>query len=278
MFAWKPAPIQVSWLGYLASTGVPGMDYLLADPISLPDTNRKHFTEVIWHLPETANCLTPPTSNPRLPITPTPALRNGYITFGCFQNLSKINDTVLAVWARILRAMPTARLRLQIKQLTTENERIHLFQRVANAGIAPENVHIAGVIPGREAYLATHAEVDIILDTFPCPGITTTCEALWMGVPTLTLAGNTLLSRQGASLLSCVGLTDWIANDVNDYVARAIMHAGNISELAQLRAGLRERALSSPLFDAPRFANNLREAFLGMWQLRMANNSDTSID
>jgi len=266
MFAWKPAPVQVSWLGYLASTGVPGIDYVLADPVSVPESNRQHFTETIWHLPDTVNCLTPPTSSPGLAITPPPVLRNNYITFGCFQNLTKINDAVLAVWGKILQVLPEAKLRLQIRQMESTVAREHLQKRLSNAGIAPERVYLGGAIVSREDYLATHAQVDIILDTFPCPGITTTCEALWMGVPTITLAGNTLLSRQGASLLSCVGLTDWVASDKNDYVARALAQAGDIYKLTQLRTDLRQKVLASPLFDAPRFSLRFEEALQNMWQ------------
>jgi protein O-GlcNAc transferase len=127
-------------------------------------------------------------------------------------------------------------------------------------------VTLAGAISSREDYLATHAAVDIILDSFPCPGITTTCEALWMGVPTVTLAGNTMLSRQGASLLTCAGLEKWIADSEQNYIALAIAHASDIDRLAQLRAGLRQRVLASPLFNAPRFALNLEDALHGMWQ------------
>ena len=127
---------------------------------------------------------------------------------------------------------------------------------------------MVGVLP-RDEYLAAHAGVDIILDTFPYPGATTTCEALWMGVPTLTLAGDTLVSRQGASLLACVGLDDWVAGDVDDYVARALAHAADIDGLAALRSGLRQKVLASPLFDGARFARNLEAALEGMWDKAM---------
>ncbi len=266
VFAWKPAPVQATWLGYWASTGVPAIDYLLADPISVPESHRTHFTETVWYLPDTRLCFTPPEkTGSKLAISPPPALQKGYLTFGCFQNLTKVNDDVLALWGRIFDALPRARLRLQTKQLCYLGEREHLLQRLASVGIAPERVTLEGPIP-REDYLAAHAEVDIILDTFPYPGGTTTCEALWMGVPTVTLAGDTLLGRQGASLLTCVGLEEWIANNKEEYVALAVGHAADVNRLAQLRAGLRQKALASPLFDAPRFSRNLEDALLGMWQ------------
>jgi predicted O-linked N-acetylglucosamine transferase (SPINDLY family) len=139
-----------------------------------------------------------------------------------------------------------------------------MADRLSRSGIVPERLAMVGVVP-RDEYLATHAGVDIILDTFPYPGATTTCEALWMGVPTLTLAGDTLVSRQGASLLRCVGLDDWVASDVDDYVARALAHAADVDGLAALRSELRQRALASPLFDAARFARNFEAALEGMW-------------
>ncbi len=270
VFAWKPAPVQVSWLGYFASTGVPGVDYLLADPISVPESHREQFTETVWYLPDTRLCFTPP--EPSTALTPPPSVRKGFITFGCFQNVSKINDEVVDLWARILQSLPEARLRLQSKQMDCSAAREKLLRRLAQAGIAQRRVAIEGPM-SRESYLAAHAEVDIILDTFPYPGGTTTCEALWMGVPTLTLAGDTMLSRQGASMLACAGLEEWIARSEDEYVARALFLAADVSRLAQLRLGLREQVFASPLFDARRFAVHLEDALYGMWQHSHALNS-----
>lgn len=269
IFAWKPAPVQVSWLGYFASTGVPGMDYLLADPVSVPEAHRAHFSEKVWHLPDTRLCFTSPTKAEDFLPAPLPARRNGHVTFGCFQNLAKINDSVLSVWGRIFHALPQARLRVQNKQMGNTTERAHLQQRLQKAGIGADRVTMHGAVD-RLTYLAAHAEVDIILDTFPYPGGTTTCEALWMGVPTLTLARDRLLSRQGASLLACVGLEDWIADNAEEYLTRALAHAANLDQLAQLRSDLRQKVLASPLFDAPRFARNLEEALLGMWRQKIS--------
>ena len=273
LFAWKPAPVQVSWLGYFASTGVPGIDYLLADPISVPESQREQFTETIWYLPDTRLCFTAPATDAQQALKPPPAAQNGFITFGCFQNVRKISDDVLAVWGTILQALPQARLRLQNKQMNSDAAREQLAQRLARVGIGQDRVTLEGPI-SREAYLAAHAEVDIILDTFPYPGGTTTCEALWMGVPTLTLAGDTMLARQGASMLTCAGLGEWVANDKSDYVAQALSFAKDVDRLAQLRAGLREQVLASPLFDAPRFARHLEDALQGMWQHKMSGASE----
>lgn len=265
IFAWKPAPVQVSWLGYFASTGVPGIDYLIADPVSVPESHRAHFSETVWYLPDTRLCFTPPTPVGEQIPAPLPALRNGHVTFGCFQNLAKINDAVLALWGRIFQALPQARLRLQNRQMGSAPERALLLQRLEQAGIAADRISLHGAVD-RPAYLAAHAEVDIILDTFPYPGGTTTCEALWMGVPTLTLAGDRLLARQGASMMACAGLPDWIAQNEEDYLARAQALASNLHQLAQLRSALRQQVLASPLFNSPRFALQLENALLGMWQ------------
>jgi protein O-GlcNAc transferase len=264
VFAWRPAPLQVSWLGYFATTGLPTIDFLLADSKSVPRSLREQFTETIWCLPDTRLCFTPPGDDARLQPTPLPAARNGYVTFASFQNPIKLNDRVLAVWGRILSALPDSRLRLLHRQMQSAAAQDLLRDRLQRLGIAPERLTLVGHVP-REEYLLAHADVDIILDTFPYPGATTTCEALWMGVPTVTLAGDTMISRQGASLLACAGLADWIAGNVDDYVARALAHTADIDRLTHLRSSLRQRVLASPLFDAARFAQNLEAALQGMW-------------
>ncbi len=265
VFAWKPAPIQVAWLGYFASTGLTEMDYLIADHVGVPEENRAHFTEQLWYLPETRLCFSPPDTE--LPVAPLPALINGFVTFGCFQNLSKVSEAVLSTWVDALNAVPESQLRWQCKQFEDAPVAEQVRLRFQHLGISSERISLRGGT-SRETYLAVHGEVDMMLDTFPYPGGTTTCEALWMGVPTLTLAGDTLLSRQGASMLTAAGLPDWIADSREDFVAKAVTLSGDIDGLAGLRAGLREQVRVSPLFDAPRFAHNLEEALWGMWQAR----------
>ena len=265
IFAWKPAPVQASWLGYFASTGMAEMDYLVADPVSVPESNQVHFTEEIWNLPETRFCFTPPAVDMELGVSQLPALRNGCITFGCFQNLAKLNDDMLTLWGRIFQQLPKARLRLQNAHFNSPGMQEDLRCRLTAKGITPERITLEKGAP-RAEYLAAHADIDIILDTFPFGGGTTTCEALWMGVPTVTLAGNTMVGRQGASMLSCAGLADWIADDAEDYVAKTVDHASDFEKLARLRAGLRKQVLASPLFDGPRFARNFETALWGMWQ------------
>lgn len=262
VLAWKPAPLQISWLGYFATTGMAEVDYFIADRTGVPDAARQQFTEAIYYLPDTRLCFTPPQS--ALPVSLLPARGNGHVTLGCFQSLPKVGDEVLSTWGKILAAIPTARLRMQCPQLGEAAQVTRLIERLQAQGIDPARVSMHGMMP-REAYLSAHAEVDFILDTFPYPGGTTTCEALWMGVPTLTLAGDSLLARQGASLLTAAGLESWVTSSTEEYIAKAIALANDAIKLADLRAILRAQTLSSALFDAPRFAQHFAAALECMW-------------
>lgn len=264
LFAWKPAPLQASWLGYFATTGVAEISYLLTSEVAVPQTQHADFTENVWYLPDIWLCFTPPKLE--LPVTTLPALQNGFLTLGCFQRMDKISDAALGAWGRILTRLPKSRLRLACKQLGDAAVASRLMQRLQLNGINPTQVELQGAAGTREEYLARYAEVDIMLDTFPYPGVTTTCEALWMGVPTLTLAGNTLLSRQGAGILIPAGLRDWVATNEIEYVEKALQLTSNFTKLAELRAGLRAQVLASPVFDAPRFARNFEAALWALWR------------
>lgn len=264
IFAWKPAPVQATWLGYFATTGVAEMDYLLADEASVPESQRGHFTETVWYLPDTKQCLTQPKAD--LPIAPLPALKNGYVTFGCFQRLTKVGDAGLMAWAEILNGLPDSRLRLAGKELEDPAVVEQFVERLKRCGIDPERVLLHGAAASWETYMTRYGEVDVLLDTFPYTGTTTTSEALWMGVPTLTLAGDTFLARFGTSVLVAAGLQECVATSVADYIARAISLAGDLPRLSALRVGLREQVRTSPLFDARRFAGNFESALWGMWQ------------
>lgn len=263
VLAWKPAPVQASWLGYFATTGLDEIDYYLADETSVPPAHRAHFTETVWYLPDTRLCFTPPEVD--VAVAPLPALGNGFITFGSFQNLAKLSERTLALWGRVLAAVPQARLRLQSVQLTNAGMREMLLRRLADVGVAAERIALHGTMT-RDAYLRAHGEVDFILDTTPFPGGTTTCEALWMGVPTLTLAGDRLIARQGASLMRAAGLPQWVAEDEETFVAKAVDFARDLGDLARLRAELRPRLPATPLFDARRFATHLEDALWQMWR------------
>ena len=263
VFAWRAAPIQVTWLGYWASTGVTEIDYILVDEVSVPPREASHFSEKPWYLPHTRLCFTPPTGIEDLLPSAPPALSNGFVTFGSFQKLDKLSDETLQAWAAVLNRLPLARLRLQSRPLGYTESIKSLQARLAAANINLARVDLVGGMP-RDQYLLAYSEVDIVLDTFPFPGGTTTAEALWMGVPTLTLAGTTLMGRQGESMLGCLGMTDWVAHSTTEYVESAVKKASDLEGLTALRATLREAALLSPLFDAAAFARNLTSAFCEM--------------
>lgn len=261
MFAWKPAPIQATWLGYLATTGVAAIDYIIGDPWTLPESEAANFTEKIWHLPETYLCFRPGID---LPLSAPPAVANGYVTFGCFNNLSKMNDAVVALWARILLQVPGSRLFLKTTQLAQRKTCESVTERFAAHGIEAKRLILEGPSP-RTELLSTYRRVDIAFDPFPYPGITTTIEALWMGVPVLTMAGSRFLSRQGIGIMMNAGLPEWIASASDDYATKAVAHATNLERLIRLRSGLRQQLLTSPLLDAPRFARHFETALREMW-------------
>lgn len=263
VFAWRPAPVQVSWLGYWASTGVAEMDYILVDKTSVHEDEAKFYSETLWFLPDTRLCFSPPITQQPVAVNGLPALHKGYVTYASYQALNKISDATLMLWARVLEKVPTARLRMHGIPLTHEATVADVKRRLALANLDVDRVDLVGRVR-REEYLRSYAEVDMVLDTFPYPGGTTTAEALWMGVPTLTLTGNTLLARQGESMLHCVGLHDWVARSEQDYVRKALDKTADLDRLAGLRAGLRAKALASSLFDGTRFARNLEDALEGM--------------
>jgi len=267
MFAWRPAPVQVSWLGYFATTGLAEIDYVLADPHVVPPGEETQYVERIWRLPDCYLCFTLP--DEATPVSPLPALANGYLTFGCFNNHKKLNDGVIAVWSRVLRAVPSARLLLKNHQLSEAMIRRDTLARFAAHGIGPDRLMLEGPSP-RDRYFAAYHRVDFALDPFPYPGGTTSVEGLWMGVPVLGRRGDRFLAHLGEMVLKTVGLPEWIATDDDDYVARAVALASDLPALAALRAGLRERVVRSPLCDALRFAGHLTTAFEQMWEARHA--------
>ncbi len=266
MFAWRPAPLQVSWLGYFATTGLSEIDYLLADPHVVPPNEEAQYTERIWRLPDSYLCFTLP-SEP-VAVAPLPALANGYVTFGCLNNHKKLNDGVITVWSRILREVSHSRLLLKNHQLGEPSIVRETSSRFAAHGIDETRLLLEGP-SAREQYFSTYHRVDLALDPFPYPGGTTSVEGLWMGVPVLTRHGDRFLSHLGELVLKTVGLTDWIAADTEDYVARAVAAAADLPALAVLRAGLRERIERSPLCDAPRFAAHWMTAIEQMWQTKL---------
>jgi protein O-GlcNAc transferase len=273
VFAWKPAPVQLTWLGLPATTGLAEMDYVLGDPHAIPAEHESHFSEAVWRMPDSCLCLTVPASP--VNVAPLPALSTGYVTFGSFNNLTKMNDAVVAVWARILKSVPNSRLLLKTAQLGEASICTRTLRRFAACGIAPDQLKLSRTLASRDDHLAAYNKVDIALDTFPYPGVTTSVEALWMGVPVLSMLGDRFISRTAGSIAHNAGLPDWVAADEDDYVAKAVAFASDLERLAVLRAGLRQQVLASPLFDAPRFARHFEDALWGMWQRHQTKPADS---
>jgi predicted O-linked N-acetylglucosamine transferase (SPINDLY family) len=264
LFAWKPAPIQISWLGYLASTGVEAIDYILSDPYSILPQDEQNYSERIWRMPDSCICFTAtdPATNAETP----PLLNQGFVTFGSFNNLTKMTDSVVATWARILRNVPGSKLLIKASQLNEPILRNRTLHRFGEQGIGADRLILAETTPSRAEHLSMYNKVDIALDTFPYPGVTTSVEALSMGIPVLTLRGDGILARAGESICMNAGLAEWIAADEEDYVRKAQSFAQQTTELLQLRKHLREQVLESPLFDSTRFATNYEEALWQMWE------------
>jgi protein O-GlcNAc transferase len=273
VFAWRPAPVQVSWLGYFATTGMAEMDYLLADPHVAPPGEEGEFTETLWRMPDSYLCFTEPRED--VSVTPLSALSNGYVTFGCFNNLAKMTDAVVALWSRVLKAVPDSRLSLKTKQLDDAAVRARTLARFAAHGISAERISMSGT-GTRLAMLEAYQHVDIALDPFPYPGGTTSMEALWMAVPIVTRRGTHFLSHLGESILHNAGLPDWIASDDDDYVAIARSFASDVDALAALRGRLRQQVVNSPLYDARRFARHFEDAVWGMWHDKSTKLAESS--
>jgi len=270
VFSYKPAPVQISWLGVPMTTGVPEIDYVLGDPHALPQEFENQFTEAVWRLPESYLCFTPPDS--LIEVGALPALSNGYLTFASFNNLSKMNNRVVEVWSNVLKALPTAKLLLKANQLSDPNVSLQTKKRFSDHGVKADRLLFKTVLNTREEHLAIYNEVDIALDTFPYPGVTTSVEANWMGVPVLALKGGSFLSATATSIANNIGLGDWVASDVRDYVNKAVEFASDLDRLALLRSSLRNRVSRSALFDSPRFAKNFGDALFRMWSQHLEKN------
>ncbi len=263
VFARKPVPIQISWLGYLATTGLSTMDYKIGDYYTDPPGKTEQFyTEKLLRLPESFLCYLPDKDSPD--VEPLPALSKGHITFGSFNNFAKVTSEVFTLWANILNELPDARLILKGKSFhdkSTCNYAINVFTR---KGVSAERVILQSSDPAPK-HLESYNLVDIGLDTFPFNGAATTCEALWMGAPVITVAGTAYYSRVGVSLLSNVGLSELVAKTYDEYISMAVDLANDLKKLQSLRESLRDMMRRSPLCDAKRFTENLEMSYRQIW-------------
>lgn len=265
IFARKPAPVQVTWIGYPNTTGLDAMDYRLTDFITDPpgQTEAWHSEELV-RLPKTFSCYGPAADSPA--VGPLPALANGYITFGCFNNFRKVSEPTLELWARLLREMPTARLLLKSQGLGNPKTVRRLLDQFVRAGVAAERITLNGSRVPKELHLGMYHQVDICLDPFPYNGTTTTCDALWMGLPVVTLAGATHVARVGVSLVTHLGFPGWAVATPEAYLAKCRELADDLPGLAALRLQLREQMRASPLCDARQFVSHLEAAYRTMWR------------
>jgi predicted O-linked N-acetylglucosamine transferase (SPINDLY family) len=267
MFALKPAPVQVSYLGYPNTTGLAAIDYRLTDAWADPPglTDRWH-TEQLIRLPGGFLSYTPPANLPD--VAPLPAASNGFVTFGSYNNFAKTSQSTIALWTAVLDAVPNSRLLLKASFLDDPGTAAEIIALFAAAGSDPQRITLRGRTRGHLDHIRSYGALDIALDPHPYNGTTTTCEALWMGVPVLTLAGDRHSSRVGTSILTAAGLDDFIAVSPEDYVARARSLSSDLQGLASLRLRLREQVAASPLADPKRLARAIEAAYLRLWRLR----------
>jgi len=264
MFARKPAPLQISWLGYPDTTGLTGIDYRITDSWTDPPGQTEAWhSEILLRLPHGFLCYRPPADCG--PVTQPPVTTGKPLTFGSFNALPKTTRRVVALWSSILTALPDARLILKNKSFLDPGTRQRYQQLFMAHGIDPDRLDLLGWVSGVNAHMGLYGKIDIALDTFPYNGTTTTCEALWMGVPVLTQEGRAHVARVGASLLARIGLRDWITQDADEYVQRAVEFAQQPGNLATIRKDLRGRIKASTLSDGPGFARDMEQAYRSIW-------------
>jgi protein O-GlcNAc transferase len=262
----KPAPIQLTYAGYPNTTGLSAIDYRIVDSHTDPPGSQQFASERLLRLDPCFLCYTPPADAPAP--SSLPSSQRGFITFGSFNHLPKLNDALIGLWCRILNSVADSRLILKAQGLLQPETRFEIQSRFAAAGLSPERLTLLPPTPTRVEHLDTYSQVDIGLDPFPYHGTTTTCEALWMGVPVITLAGNSHVSRVGVSLLRNLGLDELIASTMDQYAALAGSLALDSSRLRSLRAELRSRLTTSPLCNQPAFAARFQALLREVWTIR----------
>ncbi len=264
LFAIKPAPLQAAYLGYLNTTGLETVDYRITDEWSDPPGQEQYHTEKIVRISGGMQAYSPPADAPDTGAPPFE--RNGYFTFGSFNNLSKITGEVIRIWALILNKVPNSKLLLKGRSLADPSIRNALLEEFASNGVSSERLILKHFAPTLSEHLNIYNQVDLSLDTFPHNGVTTVCEAMWMGTPVLTLAGERHASRAASSIIARVGLESFIARSVEEYIAKAEFHGRNPETLANLRPALRGALMSSSLCDGEGLTLKLERFYRKAWQ------------
>lgn len=270
-FAWKPAPVQVSWIGFPTTTGLSQIDYMMPNREMSPPEFDHHYVEKQWYLPS-AGCLNPPDVD--IDVNDLPALKNGYITFGSFHSVTKLTDQVLETWTEILKRIPDSKLFFKCKELKDVRTQEKLLEKIVNLGIEEDRVLIEGPCQLDKYFQAYHS-IDIGLDPFPYNSGTVGYHSVWMGVPYIALAGDRLLSRVGYSNIQLVGLQQFAAENIEEYIQKAVDVASDLDELQTIRQNLRQISLDSGLYDGRKMASDLEAAYEEMWQLFLKNNNNT---
>jgi predicted O-linked N-acetylglucosamine transferase (SPINDLY family) len=270
VFARKPAPVQVSWLGYIDTTGLDAIDYGIWDAFTVPPGNERWFSEKVVRLAHGRFCYAPPDYAPE--VAPLPALQRGHVTFGCFNNPAKISPETIALWAKLLHAVPHSHLLLKMTSLSDAQVRQHYLDLFSATGIATERIELRGASAHAEM-LAEYGDMDIALDPFPFSGGLTSCEALWMGVPVITLPGELPASRQTLGYLSLLQLGSLAADSEESYLNNAAELGRDLDYLQLLRQTLRQKMRTSPLCDATAFTHELEQAYRQMWQTWCKNDT-----
>ena len=264
VFARKPAPVQVTWIGYPATTGLSAMDYKIVDSYTdPPGITEQYYSEELIRMPNCFLCYLPDFESPD--VGPLPALSSEHIRFGSFNNFSKISTEVIDLWGRILLGLPEAQLVLKTRCLIDPTIRADVLEMFTRMGITSDRIDLLSWTPSTKEHLGIYNQIDIALDTFPYNGTTTTCESLWMGVPVISLTGNTHASRVGGSLLANTGLKELTATTSEEYICIASDLARDIGRLQYLRKSLRTRIANSPLTDANRFTKDLELCYRNIW-------------
>jgi len=269
IFINRPAPLQVTWAGYLDTTGLKEIDYIIADPFVVDKTQESLFVEKVWRLPEIWNSFSQPNYN--IEVSTLPAIKNKFITFGSFNNLNKINNSVIKLWSRLLKKIPKSKLFLKYKSLNIDFYKNSIINKFYDCGVQKEQLILEDSSP-REDLLKTYNRIDISLDPFPYSGGTTNFESIWMGVPILVLKGKKFISKCGESINHNLEMSDWIAENNEDFIFKAIRICSDFKKLSDLRSNLRFKAINSPLFDTKKFAKNFHEALWKMWKIFLNKN------
>ena len=264
IFKYKPAPLQISWMGYVNTMGMEEIDYILADPHLIKLEEENLYSEKVLRMPDIWNSHCG--INENIKVNYAPIIKNGYITFGCFNNFSKVSMSCINTWSKILNSVDNSKLIIKGSSSDSDIGISRILKGFKNNNVNLDRVIFENYKVDRKDHLEVYHNVDVCLDTFPYPGVTTSFEAIWMGVPVLTKKGNNFVSRCGESININLNLPDFLANDENDYISKAIIISKNKEKISEVRMSLREKSLNSKLFDKKSFGKAFYNLIKDIWK------------